>query len=484
MRWLKGGVAAVLLSSAAFGQGSPPTQPPPDAAAAAQEIAELKAQIDDLNRKLDGLWARYDQDQQEQIKKDADKAAVTPKVALGGEGLKISTPDGAFETKIGLKLQYDWGWFDQDRELYNVVGDEQDGTDFRAMRLDVQGKAFTDWTYRMEMDFAGQNAGDAPHPKEVWIQYNGIPYGGDRTLSLRAGHFKEPFGLDQLNSFTDRAFMEVALTDVFSPSYNAGFQLSSALIGAPKHERLTWQLGVFKETDDWPSSNDSDEDQGYQWTARVTGLPIASQDDRRLLHLGAAFSHRNPDGARLNYGLRPESRVALFRYVDPDGALLPAGFRLQDARADDVNLYGLELAGLFGPVNFQSEYVRSDVETTFGGDVTFDGWYAQAGWVITGENRIYRHDSGRFGNPIPEHPFSFRGEKRGWGAWEVLARYSNVDLNDRPLWGGEQDALTLGLNWFPNQNIRLALNWIHNEIDHPLYDGSFDELQARFQLAF
>lgn len=488
MNWLKGGLAAMLVSGAAFAQGSPPSagaEPPPDPAAAAEEIEALKAQIADLERRLDGLWNRYDTDQQEQAKKDAEKAKTSPKVALGADGFKVSTPDGEYETRIGIRLIHDWAWFDQDSELRNVVGDEQDGNGFRAARIFVQGKLQTNLQYQFEIDFAGENSADVPRFRDAFVQYNGIPYGGDRGFDLRVGHFKEPFSLDELESIFDRFFQEKALPNVLVPSRNAGIQISDALIGEPKKERLFWQFGVFKDTpDDFPSSNDSDEDQGYQLTARVAGLPFYAEDGRKLLHLGAAYSRRNPDGARLPYSARPETRLSLFRYANTDGALLPALFRLQDARADDVNLYGLELAAVYGPFSFQSEYIRSDVDTTFGGDLTFDGWYAQAGFVLTGENRVYRHDVGRLQKPSPAKPFSFRGEKRGLGAWEVLARYSEVDLSDRSVFGGQHSAATLGLNWYLNKNFGVTFNYTHNEIDHALYDGDFGVFQTRFQLEF
>ncbi|MEJ0023880.1 MAG: porin [Alphaproteobacteria bacterium] len=54
----------------------------------------------------------------------------------------------------------------------------------------------------------------------------------------------------------------------------------------------------------------------------------------------------------------------------------------------------------------------------------------------------------------------FDPSKGQWGAWEVAARYSNLDLNDHEgvsgsavpaggIRGGEQDITTVGLNWYP-----------------------------------
>jgi phosphate-selective porin OprO/OprP len=394
----------------------------------------------------------------------------------------VKSDDGAFEHRVRVRLAHDWAWFNQDNELERALGEEQDGTDFRFARILLQGKVWSDFTYNAEFDFAGQNGEDSPKFRDVYFQYNGVPYGGERTFDLRVGHFKEPFSLDEQNSVTTRHFVENPLLDVFVPSRNAGFLVSDALLGEPKAERFTWAIGAFKETDDLPSSNDSDEDQGYQITGRVTGLPYYADEGRQYVHLGAAYSRRNPDGAVVNYAARPESRIALFRYVNPDA--FPTGFRFRDTRADDINLYGLELAGAFGPLSFQSEYVRSDVDTELGGDLSFDGYYVQAGYLLTGEHRPYRHDTARIENPVVKHPFKLRGEERGWGAWEVAARYGAVDISDGPVRGGEHSSLTLGVNWFVNQNVRITTNYIHNEIDHDLYEGDFDVVQTRFQFEF
>ena len=450
----------------------------------AREIAELKEQIERLSNQLNSLEARYAASQDLQLERESmaeAEKATSPKVTLDGGGLRVRSVEGAFEHRVRLRLAHDFAWFSQDRSLKRALGEELDGTDFRAARIQLQGKLWEDFTYTGEFDFVGQTGADSPKFRDVFLQYNAIPFFGENTLSFRAGHFREPFSLDELNPIVTRQFMETPLLNVFAPSRNAGVQLSGAFFGEPSARRMTMAVGFFRETDDWPSSNDSD-DRGWQVTGRVTGLPYYADEGRRLLHAGAAFSHRDPDGARLRYGLRPESRLALFRYADTDN--LPVGFRLRDARADNVNLYGLELAGVFEGFSFQSEYIRSAVDTVLGGNLNFDGYYFQAGYLFTGEHRPYRHASATFGAPKPLRPFSWRGEKRGWGAWELVARYGAVDLNAGPVRGGEHRSLTFGLNWYLNENVRLFANYTRNDIEHDLYKGSFDMFATRIQLEF
>jgi phosphate-selective porin OprO/OprP len=444
-----------------------------------EELDALKAKVQELTAAIQEIEGQLEQDKAAAA--EAEKKA--PVVSTGPGGLRIASADKRYELRIGGSIGYDVAWFRQDDELKQAVGDEQDGTGFRFARLRLQGKLAENVGFRAEYDFAGENAADSPKFMDVYIDYLGIPWGGGRAFDVRAGHFREPFSLEEMTGIANRTFTERSLANVFVPSRNAGVQVSDALFGEAEKERLTLALGVFKETDDWPSSNDSDEDQGYIVTGRVTGLPYYEEDGRRLVHVGLSYSHRNPEGAPLRYGVRPESRLALFRYADTSS--LPVGFRLRDARAETVDLIGGELAAVYGPFSVQGEYIRSEVDTTFGGGLSVDGYYAQASYFLTGEHRPYRNASGLFDRVTPKTNASWKsGQERGWGAWEVAARWSSVNLDDGWLRAGQHDAATLGLNWYLNPNARIMWNVTRNFVDHDLYEGDFDAFQTRFQVEF
>lgn len=431
----------------------------PDAAQAAPAPAAEKAPEDALEQRVTRL---------EEDKKDGFKT-------YWKNGLRFDSPDGNFKLQVGGRVVYEWAGFHQDDELRNSLGDEQDGVQFRTARINLAGTIYKDIFYRLEYDLAGNNGPNGFTDTYLGIQ--NVPYAGTLTF----GHFKEPFGLEELTGDTYITFAERALPSTFTPSRNAGAMANNAHFGERNKERLTWAAGVFKETDNWPSVNDSDEDRGYAATARVTGLPWYADDGARLLHLGLAYSHRNPDGATVNrYQLQPypESRLALFRWADTEGF---KPFRLQDARADDVNLWGAETALVYGPFSLQGEYMRSDVDTTFGGRLAFDGYYVQASYFLTGEHRIYKNALGYFDRVAPKNNFNWG---KGAGAWELALRYSTVDLNDGGVRGGEESNYTAGLNWYLNPNTRLTLNYIIADMDHDLYEGKLEILQARFQVDF
>ena len=79
----------------------------------------------------------------------------------------------------------------------------------------------------------------------------------------------------------------------------------------------------------------------------------------------------------------------------------------------------------------------------------------------------------------------------GWGAWELKARYSNLDLESQPLLaggvaGGVQNIWTVGMNWFPTYGLRFALDYSNISITHtgaPANDISANAIALRSQLA-
>jgi phosphate-selective porin OprO/OprP len=484
-------LAGAVLAWAGAAYAVDPVNPPPEVALS--EVEALRQQIDALNKQLGNLEQRLttqeqaDAAQKETVEKIQEEQSKAPVVTADGKGFRIASRDKKFELRIGGRVAYDVGWFHQDDELKDYVGDEQDGTAFRYARIRLQARIYENLFTNFEIDFAGENGADAPKFRDLFIEYQNIPYGGDRAFDFRVGHFREPFSLEELTAVTARTFNERSLGNGFVPGRNAGIQVSDAWLGEKGAERLTAQFGVFKETDDLPSSNDSDEDQGYILTGRVTGLPWYANEGKRYLHLGAAYSRRNPDGAGTAYGsIRPESRLAQFRYANATN--LPVGFRLQDARADDVNLFGAEAAFVIDRFSVQGEYIHSNIKSTFGGDLNFGSYYVQASVFLTDDYRPYRNKEGILDYPKVKNPVKFtklaEGEKRGWGAWELSTRWSSVDLNDGPIRGGKHSAATAGLSWYLNSQTRITTNYTYNIVEHDRYDGDFGFLQTRFQVDF
>lgn len=303
----------------------------------------------------------------------------------------------------------------------------------------------------MQYDFAG---GDADF-KDVYIGIQKVRYVG----TFKVGQLKEPFSLEELTSSNYITFMERATPNALAPSRSTGLMLTNAVLD----ERMTWAAGVFRDSDDL---GDRSGDGEYNFTGRLTGLPWIA-DDAHLVHLGAAYSWRNPNDGTVRFRSRPELHD-MPRFVDTCG--IPA---------DDYQLLGLEGAVVYGPASVQGEYVSSWVNADASANPQFDSWYLFASYFLTpGDHRSYKTSAGAFDKVKPAHPFMW-GDDPGLGAWEIGVRYSHIDLEDAGIDGRELDDLTVGLNWYLNTNVRVMLNYIYADLDGV---GDTHAAAMRFQL--
>jgi phosphate-selective porin OprO/OprP len=344
---------------------------------------------------------------------------------------QISSADGAYSFKVRGRVETDFVVFDE----ASGTRDFSNGTDLRAARLGVEGTIATDWGYRFEMDFAGGTAF-----KDAYLQYNGF-----QALSITAGQHKTPNSLERLTGGSNLTFLERAMAvEAFTNATNAGGDRKVGV--SVTHEGKNWTLtgGVFGEN--VSITADDGVDEGYGYHARATFAPINS--DGKLVHLGVSAYLREPGSRGLaRFGDRPEVRMDGGRVVDTG-----------NIDADSYTFVGGEFIGALGSAYVQAEYLRTDVSRIgpASPDVGFDGYYVTAGYFLTGESIPY--SKGGIGRLAPKHDLSSGG---GTGAWQIAARYSTIDLNDKDILGGKADTYTLGVNWWANPYVRVLLDWSH-----------------------
>src|SRR5438034_7810817 len=80
-----------------------------------------------------------------------------------------------------------------------------------------------------------------------------------------------------------------------------------------------------------------------------------------------------------------------------------------------------------------------------------DGGDAFISWLPTGEVRVYNTRGGYFDQISPLRPV-FSG---GPGAWELVGRFSYIDLDSGPVRGGKFWRITPVVNWHMSDNVRL-----------------------------
>lgn len=401
-------------------------------------------------------------------------------------GLQFESQDKAFKIHVGGRIHNDWGWWNAENAVINGpggVGPLQDGSNFRRARIRVNGQIYetVDWI----MEYGFENG--VPVFFDVFAEIPRTPLG-----AFRIGHFREPFSMDALTSGNSLALIERSLIqDAFVPFRNTGMQWANDLFD----ERFTVTAGFFRDNSNLVGADAGDGQ--YAYTGRLTWNPWYSNDGLCAFHLGMAGSWRvlprlnaqgNPVAVgprRVRFATRPEFRVNAPNFAD-------TGFFLADSEA----LLGLETGFSYGPFLLQAEYVGAWVQDAVapGGarvNPFFQGWYAQASWFLTGENRPYNRKIGIFGQLKPfENYYFLPGEDGRWlwgrGAWELAMRYSELDLDNRGILGGNLRDVTVGLNWYLSPNSRFMWNWIHvmRDAPNPGSSGITDILGMRFQVDF
>jgi phosphate-selective porin OprO/OprP len=272
-----------------------------------------------------------------------------------------------------------------------------------------------------------------------------------------------------------------------TPDYQTGIQFSNAVWD----QRVTWTIGEFRTENGSSGSASADQsftqaDSGYNTTARLTGLPWY-QDEKTgetfgLLHLGAAASQRYPTKATsLAFSSAPEMHLAS-KFVNTGN--------IPNVR--EYQLYDEEVAFVFGPFSAQAEAAQANATRTAGSkDLSFNAAYGFVSYFLTGEHRGYNKASGTFDRVRPLNNFGkTKDGRRGWGAFELVARYSYIDLTDHDIFGGRMADVTAGLNWYLNPNVRVMLNYVRSQLldcnvtgaSRTQKGGDEDILGIRFQV--
>ncbi len=371
------------------------------------------------------------------------------------DGIRMDSADEQFKLRIGGRIMNDWAFVQADDSLVESLGPlgtfVRDGTQFRRARLYASGVLYDRFEYKAEFDFADRFANFS----DVYVGLRGIPVLG----TLKAGHFKEPFGLEALTSANHIILLERSAGGAFAPLRNTGIAFQNTVAQG----RINYSAGVFRESF---NAGDSVGSGGPNLTARVTGLPLYADGGRKYLHVGAAYSHQ---GAPLG--------VALFG-SHPEAALLPPFVLTPLLETSSYDMVGLEAAAVAGPFSVQSEYMQASVDSVSSDDPTFSSFYVLGSFFLTGEHRPYWHGGGSFDRVRPNSSFLDDG---GTGAWEILARFSRLDLNDRLVRGGEMKNFTFGVNWYLNPYSRIMWNYVHSEV---VDTGNADIVQMRFKIDF
>lgn len=383
--------------------------------------------------KAEGAKSEAKQVAEDAAKKVDEKIAEMPKITTDGK-LVVESADGDWSFQPIGRIFWDTMWVDDDDG-----SNEESGTELRRARMGFQASFMKYFKAKLELDFA---TSVEPSWKDVWISYNNKNSLGKYWLKFGQQHV--PFGHATISSSKYMALMRRPLFgDGPQRSRNVGvaFRQESA-----DSNRWFVHTGGFleslPETDD-EVNTDSGGEEAVFYAIRGGGTPFY-KDDKHLLHIAGSYQWQNNNGDTFN-----NIDNALLTHIG-NGDTLEADF---GSNTDDINAFGVDVIGIWGPFHAIGEYVYWDVSDP-DGDADLHAWAVDAGWFLTGESMKYKY--GAFSGIGPKRAVG----KGGWGAWQLAARIENMDLNDgATIVGGEADVFTAGINWYPVKNVRFMANW-------------------------
>lgn len=387
--------------------------------------------------------------------------------AIDGNGFPTASLTGFF--------QLDAGYYSQDATNRETLGDIENSLAFRRARLAAKGQVAEDISYIMEFDFAQ----DQPRFVDVWMQFDQTPLG-----NIRIGRFRQPFGMAELTSVRELPFLERPLMFALAPFRQTGIMFS----GTAHDQAMTWAASGYRYLSD--NFGNVYADGGFGLASRFTVLPV-DNGDGDLVHVGLDYSYNNPGRDQVVY----VSTNEFFGFQNPALGLASLSvlpivgvppFVLTGAMPTDrTNLFNLEAAVARGSLIAQSEIRWAVVDQLNGVSNTFPGAYLHVRYLLTGEVVPYSRTNGVFGRVKPDRPLQPACDQ--WGAWEIGARLSYLDLNGDALPGPGRRLtdVTVGLSWYLNDHVRFQWNWIHAALDDPrLGSSSADTLAMRGQIDF
>ena len=413
-----------------------PVGPSAEAAAGASpgvsedsELQVMKRQIQELSRKVRVLEHQQELEQTNAVV--AAKKAL--KISLGAGGLKVVAADTNFAMNVRGYVQLD------SRSFFQSAAAGADGFLLRRVHPIISGTVFHDYDYQFMAEFGG----GSPSVYDAYVNYHPLP-----ELQLQAGRFKTPFGLEWLQSATRLSLNERSLATGLVPLRDLGAALHGDVLGG----RANYAAGIFNSVADGANAANSGFDNEPEFIGRLFLQPFKKTDLAPLRRVGFGVSGsygRQFTASALTSGYKTDGQQTFFAYTN--GAV---GNGAHWRVSPQAYYY-------YGPLSLLGEYVVSDQQVKKGAaaaELQNTAWEISGGWVLTG-------DTASYAGVTPQHPFNLHDG--GWGAWQLVARYAELNVSDAafPMLtspatsASAAQAWSLGLNWWLNRNVRIMCSF-------------------------
>lgn len=430
-------------------------------------VAALAPSAVPANPKVEQRLAIVERNQEIAQEEAKAKAEKTPAVEVGSKGFAITSPDKQYAVRVRAYAQADTRTFFDNSNTSNV-----DTFLIRTARPILEAKMTDYFSGRLMLDFGNGTT----RLLDAYGDFKPMP--SSNLFALRTGKFKVPLGIERWQSEQDIMFVERGMTTNLVPFRDIGVMAYGELIS----DQLEYHVALGNGVADLGESN-GDADDTKDVTGRLFAHPFrwASMPALQGLGLGVAGSYGHHEGSASSPGLAAG-------YTTPAQARF---FAYQTGTfADGVKWRFNPQAYYYnGPLGIMGEYVLNSQEvqrTTNHATLRNTAWTVMSGYVLTGEDASF--DGVKPAN-------NFDPAKGQWGAFEVLARYGilNVDNKAFPNFATASASArqareaTVGGTWYFNPSVKLNLDYSWTTFEGGATAGDREDekaLMSRVQFRF
>jgi phosphate-selective porin OprO/OprP len=434
-------------------------------AVSSSEIRELKTQVAELRQlverqqqALTAIQKRLDERQATSpTASNAPQAAekAGPLAGWANNRAFLRSADGRFETGIIGYAQLDFHGYQSGSHPPNTFL-------IRRARLGMEGRVERYFGYKVEGDFA-DTAGTLL--RDLYVRIQRVD-----AFQLTFGQFRVPISQEEMRFDAVQDFTERSMVNALVPSRSPGLMASGVL----KRGAVEYQVGAFNGKGLLAANNTGTPESALR--LRLSPFKNKKDSPARGFSFGGAFTEgRNDAGVSIRG--QTESRSYSF--------FLPETVNGKQTRANG------ELTWMLGPAAVRAEYVQTHQQRTHLGaggtnlpGVVGKGYMAQLTYLLTGETKP------EAAAVAPRRALFHEGSgDRGFGAWELKARYANLQIADGTSRSNRADTLFFGVNWYMNRFVSHLVDFGFERFKDPMRsprpgDGNFFVLLTRLQVTF
>lgn len=354
-----------------------------------------------------------------------------------------------------LRVDFRAGFQGDVRRSQAPIAKEDSWLDIARRRVGIEGQVRRVFAYQVEYEIG------AHQWRDVYIDYRHF-----KTVQVKAGTFKLPFGLEENTSSTSLDFVYRArVSSRLAPGRDRGIEVHGRLLNGA----VGYQAGVFRhDGDNARPSNSQRVFGGRTVAARLVTQPFRrSKSSLAGFQAGGALSVTN-----VPLGFPAVRARTVFGASFYDSDVWVKGRR---QRA------GFEARWRPGRLSLQSEYMRltderrgQSVEDRDLSPLVASGWYVSVAYALT----TRRHRLGGV-------ELAARYESLSFGSGGTSGDMSTSARADAVV-GNTHRATTVGANWSVNRWVKVQVNVVREDVrrpsmgprpEHPVFWGRALRLQ-------